>query len=78
MAADVRYLRAFRDQYLLTNKAGRWLVEQYYRLSPPLADKLRAHDDWRVVVRFALSPMVALSKWLVSEEALAKQAADRP
>jgi hypothetical protein len=78
MAPDVRYLRAFRDQYLLTNKFGRWFVEQYYRLSPPLADELRAHDGWRALVRFALSPLVALSKWLASDETFEKQTADRP
>jgi hypothetical protein len=78
MARDVRYLRAFRDQYLLTNKLGRWFVEHYYRLSPPLAVELRAHDDWRAIVRLALSPLVMLSKWLVSGKALEKQTADRP
>ena len=78
MAREVRYLRAFRDEYLLTNKPGRWFVEQYYRLSPPLADELRAHDDWRAIVRFALSPLVALSKRLVSGETFEKQTVDRP
>jgi len=78
MAREVRYLRAFRDQYLLTNKLGRWWVEQYYRLSPPLADELRSHDDWRAIVRFALSPLVALSKRLVSGETFEKQTVDRP
>src|SRR6267154_214674 len=78
MARDVRYLRAFRDQYLLTSKVGRWFVGQYYRLSPPLADALRAHDHWRSIVRLALSPLVMLSKWLVSDEAFEKQTADRP
>ena len=77
MATDVRYLRAFRDQYLLTNKFGQWFVEQYYRLSPPLADELRAHDGWRAVVRIALSPLVALSKWLASDETFEKQTAGR-
>jgi fibronectin type III domain protein len=78
MARDVRYLRAFRDQYLLTNKPGRWFVEQYYRLSPRLADALRAHDGWRAIVRFALAPLVALSKWLVRDETFEKQTVDRP
>jgi len=78
MARDVRYLRAFRDQYLLTNGPGRWFVEQYYRLSPPLADALRAHDGWRAIVRFALSPLVALSKWLVVRETFKEQSVDRP
>src|SRR5215471_15043745 len=65
MAKDVRYLRAFRDQYLLTNASGRWLVHEYYRLSPPLADALRPHDNWRAIVRLGLAPLVALSKLLV-------------
>jgi len=78
MATEVRYLRAFRDQYLLPSKLGRWFVDQYYRFSPPLADELRAHDDWRAIVRVALSPLVALSKWVVSSETLEKQTVDRP
>jgi hypothetical protein len=71
-------LRAFRDEYLLTSKPGRWLVEQYYRLSPPLADELRAHDGWRAIVRFALWPLVTLSKRLVSGDMLENQTVDRP
>lgn len=78
MAEDVRYLRAFRDQYLLTHSSGRWLVKEYYRLSPPLAEALMAHDGWRAAVRAALSPLVALSRRIVSDETLAKQTADRP
>jgi len=78
MATEVRYLRAFRDQYLLTHELGRWFVDRYYRFSPPLADRLRAHEGWRSVVRAALSPLVALSKWVVSSEAVDKQTVDRP
>jgi uncharacterized repeat protein (TIGR01451 family) len=78
MATEVRYLRAFRDQYLLTSKLGRSFVAQYYRFSPPLADQLRVHDGWRAIVRVALSPLVALSKWLVSGETFEKQTADPP
>jgi uncharacterized repeat protein (TIGR01451 family) len=78
MATEVRYLRAFRDQYLLSHELGRWFVDRYYRFSPPLADRLRAHDGWRSVVRVALSPLVALSKWVVSSEAVDRQTVDRP
>ena len=78
MATEVRYLRAFRDQYLLTHELGRWFVDRYYRFSPPLADRLRAHEGWRSVVRAALSPLVALSKWVVSGEAVDRQTVDRP
>ena len=78
MAEQVRYLRAFRDQYLQTNEPGRWFVSQYYRYSPPLADYLRQHDDLRAVVRTALSPWVGLSRAVVDDSALATQTADRP
>ena len=78
MAEDVRYLRAFRDQYLLDNEAGRWFVEQYYWLSPPLADFIREHDSLKSLVRAGLTPLVELSKFLVDDEAVKKQTADRP
>jgi uncharacterized repeat protein (TIGR01451 family) len=78
MAQDVRYLRAFRDEYLQTNDAGRWFVTQYYKYSPPLADYLRQNDGLRSVVRGALSPLVGLSRAIVSESALAAQTANRP
>jgi uncharacterized repeat protein (TIGR01451 family) len=78
MAQDVRYLRAFRDEYLQTNEAGRWFVTQYYKYSPPLADYLRQNDGLRSVVRGALSPLVGLSRAIVSESALAAQTANRP
>lgn len=78
MAEDVRYLRAFRDEYLQTNDAGRWFVKQYYEYSPSFADYLREHDSLRSVVRSALSPFVAMSKVLVSGEALAAQTKDHP
>lgn len=73
MATQVRYLRAFRDQYLKTNAAGLWFVAQYYKFSPPFADYLWQHNDLRTLVRTALSPLVALSKMVVSDEALALQ-----
>lgn len=78
MAADVRYLRAFRDQYLLASNAGRWLVRQYYRWSPPLADAIRSRDTVRAVTRAALWPLVTLTKWIVDTSVLDQQTADRP
>jgi hypothetical protein len=78
MMREVRYLRAFRDEYLLSNKAGRWFVRQYYHYSPTLADFLRQHDGLRAVVRAGLSPMVELSRLLVSDKAVTAQTADQP
>ena len=67
MAKEIGYLRAFRDQYLLTNKIGQQLVAYYYRYSPPVADVIREHEMLRRVVRTGLEPLVALSRWLVAE-----------
>jgi hypothetical protein len=78
MAAEVRYLRAFRDEYLLTNAPGRWFVDLYYRASPPVAEWLRSHETLRAWVRAGLAPLVAMSRRLVSGEALAAQTPDRP
>jgi len=78
MAEDVRYLRAFRDQHLLDNAAGQWFVEQYYNLSPPVADYIREHDGLKSLVRAGLAPLVELSKFLVDDDAVKKQTAERP
>jgi len=78
MAEEVRYLRAFRDQYLLTNKPGRWFVEVYYRWSPPLADYIRAHDGLRTTVRWMLAPWVGLSKHLVDTEVVLRRTSIGP
>jgi hypothetical protein len=51
-------LRIFRDQHLLTNTAGTWFVEFYYRHSPPLADYIRQHESLRAMVRALLALVV--------------------
>jgi serine protease len=78
MAGDVRYLRAFRDQYLLTNRAGRWFVSLYYRVSPPMAALIRRHDALRALVRGVLMPVVQLSRQIVSDDQVERETADRP
>lgn len=54
----VTELRGFRDQYLMTNAAGRWLVEQYYRYSPPLAESIRDNAFARGASQVVLTPIV--------------------
>jgi len=76
MAQEVRYLRAFRDQYLLATAIGQRFVELYYRYSPPVADYLRRHDDLRAMTRAALAPLVALSRMAVGPQG--GESANRP
>ena len=73
MAIEVRYLRAFRDDYLLPNRFGRKFVDLYYRYSPPLANYIRQRDWLRGLSRVGLAPLVALSKWLVGDRVVSPQ-----
>jgi len=54
-------LRQFRDNVLLTNTVGRYLVKQYYAYSPPMADFIAEHDSLKSIVRIGLAPLVGFS-----------------
>ena len=54
----VKVLREFRDNYLLTNAAGRAFVAFYYKNSPPVADFIRQHESIRTATRIILTPLV--------------------
>lgn len=77
MADEVRFLRAFRDEYLMTNIAGRAFVGAYYTVSPPIADVIREHETLRTAVRAGLTPLVRMSKAVVSNKALELQTEER-
>ncbi|MCP4134898.1 MAG: hypothetical protein GY754_28245 [bacterium] len=58
LAGDVRVLKKFRDEYLLTNSAGKWFVNFYYKNSPPLAQFISGNETLRFIVRCLLTPVV--------------------
>jgi len=62
-AAELNTLRAFRDRVLVKSGPGRWAVDTYYRLSPPLAEYIAAHEAVRTMVRERLlDPAVSMLK----------------
>lgn len=61
---EVMTLRDFRDRYLLTNLPGRTFVALYYRISPPVADFIRAHESARFIARLLLAPIIFGVKYL--------------
>ena len=54
----VSSLRDFRDQYLLSNTAGRMFVDLYYQYSPSLAKQISANENLAWLTRIALAPLV--------------------
>ena len=61
MEPQVRFLREFRDRFLMSNRVGRAFVDLYYQFSPPLARFIAGHEGLRALVRWALLPVVGLS-----------------
>lgn len=59
---DVRVLRRFRDEHLMTSALGWLFVRFYYKVSPPLADRM-GHAKWlsKAVRKRLLEPLV---RWL--------------
>ena len=66
MAEEIRILRRFRDEYMLTNPVGEAVVNTYYRTSPPVAEFVTDHPNLRAIVRVGLAPVIAMSKVAVN------------
>lgn len=59
LASEVKILRNFRDNYLLTNSAGKYIVEDiYYKYSPPIADYIAGNENLRTITRWSLTPII--------------------
>jgi len=61
----VKILRNFRDTYLLDNPAGRKFVRIYYYHSPSLADIIEHNRGLRAMVRYALTPIIISSAFVL-------------
>ena len=57
-APEVITLRRFRDETLRYSAFGRWLIRTYYRLSPPVAEKLKNAKRINAFVRSILDRWV--------------------
>ena len=62
----VRILRDFRDRVLLTSSAGKAFVDFYYRVSPPIADKIAKNEVLRLIVRVMLMPVIGIAYLIVN------------
>lgn len=71
-ARFIQLLRAFRDQYLLTNPIGQKWIDLYYQCSPRMAGFVADSPAMRKGVRLILLPFVALSAGMVHTTALQK------
>ncbi|SFV75276.1 hypothetical protein MNB_SM-3-4 [hydrothermal vent metagenome] len=60
---NVKILRDFRDNYLLTNSFGREFVKLYYTYSPAIAKEIAHSEIEKGLVRFALTPIVYMIKY---------------
>lgn len=58
LAPQVRVLRDFRDNVLMTSGPGRSFVKFYYAVSPPIADVISRSPTLRTLTRWYLTPIV--------------------
>ena len=58
-APQVLTLRRFRDEVLARSAFGRWFIRTYYRLSPPIAERLKEAKFINGLVRSILDKLVS-------------------
>lgn len=62
LSKEVEILSRFRDEYLLTSPIGKFFVEGYYKISPPIARFINRYTFLKPIVRNLLKPIVWISK----------------
>ncbi len=58
LSPHVQALREFRDQVLLKSALGRWIIDGYYNISPPIAEWISSRPPLQFVTRTILTPVV--------------------
>ena len=58
MAAELDPLRSFRDKVLLAHAAGGVFADAYYRLSPPIAQRVARNSAYASAIRMLLVPII--------------------
>ncbi len=81
-APPVRMLRHFRDEILAQSKIGQWFIENYYQVSPPLAEWAWDKPLIRSVALHFLAP-IEIAAWSVlklahGEEVVPKESDYQP
>ncbi len=62
LAGEIDVLRTLRDRRMMGNPFGTALVDLYYRVSPPLADRIAAEPALANLVRALLYPLIAATR----------------
>jgi hypothetical protein len=66
LAPHIAVLRNFRDRYLLTNPVGEAFCRFYARFSPPAAEIIKRHENLKMLVRWALAPVIFVIEYPLS------------
>ena len=59
-AEEINVLRIWRDNWLLKNRLGVIFVRFYYKISPPIANRIRISDTKRSWTRKLLTPFIKI------------------
>lgn len=61
-ASEVTILKEFRDNWLLNYSLGKIFVNIYYKVSPPIANKIAKHENIKKIIKlFLIIPLIKLA-----------------
>jgi hypothetical protein len=66
MQPYVKILRKFRDRFLLHSSFGKFLINLYYKYSPPVADFIADRDSIKIMAQLDLFPFIGVGWFALS------------